>query len=172
MSKIIFETKRLYIREFLFEDQTSYSKIIGDYETIKYVLNGKLFLGFKDAKEAIENFIKAYKEYPGYGYWAIIEKSSNELIGDIGLCPLNETGESELGYIIREESRGQGIASEAVKAAILYGFEYLKLNEIVAVCALKNKKSVKLLERAGFVFQKTGIFHDRESLYFKLSKNR
>ena len=171
MSKIIFETKRLYLREFLLSDFEEYSKITGDKETMKSVLNGKLHLGYSSALDVIEKYRKEYTQKPNYGYWALIEKESGLLIGDTGLYPMIETGEIELGYLLKREKWGLGLATEAASGAIKYGFERLNLKELVAVTSPENRASAKVLKKLGFNYEKTGNFHSRKSLFFRL-KNK
>ena len=95
-------------------------------------------------------------------------------VGNIGLHPDSDIYRmnAEIGYFIGERYWGQGIASQAVKMMVLYGFEQLKLHRIEAGVFSHNIASTKVLENAGFSFEgklkdavfKNGKFYD-ELLY-------
>jgi len=76
---------------------------------------------------------------------------------------------AEMGYDLNRAYWGQGIASEALRAIIQFGFEQLNLNRIYAGTIADNHESVCLLERLGFEREGTrrgfsweddGTFHD------------
>lgn len=86
---------------------------------------------------------------------AIVLKETNELIGFIGLgkCRCNDV---EIGYEIGEDYQNNGYATEAVKAAVRWGFSKLReLNtelKIVGKAEHENWSSRRVLEKAGFTF--------------------
>lgn len=55
-----------------------------------------------------------------------------------------------LGYALDESAQGQGLMHEALKAAIAYGFDAMKLHRIMANYRPENARSARLLERLGF----------------------
>src|SRR5579859_905032 len=73
----------------------------------------------------------------------------------IGLRFLNvndpSTGEAEIGYCLRRCYRGQGLATEAVRAVLAYGFETAKLRRIWATCTAENVGSVRVMEKIGLL---------------------
>ncbi len=102
----------------------------------------------------------------------IIERDG-ETVGKIGFWR-----PPELGYILRRDLWGQGLASEALAAVIRAAFDVGGLDEIQAEVDPNNLASVRLLEKQGF--QRTG-FAERtleingvwfDSLYFTLERNR
>ena len=60
---------------------------------------------------------------------------------------------AELGYWLAEPHWGRGIASEAVRVFVQYGFEAMPLQRIFALVHANNAASVRVLEKAGFVFE-------------------
>lgn len=60
---------------------------------------------------------------------------------------------AELGYWLGEPYWGRGLMTEAVKAAVEYGFTELRLKRIFAGVFETNPASAKVLEKAGFVFE-------------------
>ena len=83
-------------------------------------------------------------------HWAVVLQPENTLIGTCGFYRgfKNQTG--EIGYVLREEWRGQGYMSEAVAAFISFGFEQLGLRQLFARTDPDNRTSIAVLLRQGF----------------------
>jgi RimJ/RimL family protein N-acetyltransferase len=77
------------------------------------------------------------------------------LVGTIGLHPGEDVHRltAEMGYWLGEEFWGQGIMSEAVPAFVDYCFEKFSLTRMFASTFETNPASVRVLEKAGFVFE-------------------
>ena len=100
--------------------------------------------------------------------WAICLKSSPTLIGNI--CFWNIIQDklvAEIGYSLLPHFQGKGIMQEAVIKVIEYGFQTLQLNSIVADLHPNNIKSIKLLERNGFVY--TGKSQEDDMVIYTLA---
>jgi len=55
-----------------------------------------------------------------------------------------------LGYWMGQPHAGKGHMTRAVRAALAYAFDHLRLHRVEAACLPRNERSVRLLERAGF----------------------
>jgi len=55
-----------------------------------------------------------------------------------------------LGYALAAEEQGHGYMLEAVKGAVRYAFDELRLHRVEASHMPRNQRSARLLERAGF----------------------
>jgi RimJ/RimL family protein N-acetyltransferase len=88
------------------------------------------------------------------GEWlvlAIEEADTGTVIGEVLLKrsdDKNRTG--ELGYALRRDRHGSGLASEAVRAVLDLGFGTFRLISITAAVESPNTASRRLLERFGF----------------------
>jgi len=104
-------------------------------------------------------FVKEPYEYKqalgfirGYGLrekpliYALIENSSNRIIGHIIFHPYEDERIYELGCIIGKEAQGKGYGYEISKALLMYGFEKLKLHKIVAETVEGNVKALALIK--------------------------
>ena len=86
--------------------------------------------------------------------------------GGIGIHPQEDIFKlnAELGYYVAEPFWGKGIATEAVKQMIIYGFENFDINRIFARPFGNNPASKRVLEKAGMsleaTFEKTIIKND------------
>lgn len=108
-----------------------------------------------DHEEAIEFWIKNTKEhrehFEWFTNWEIILKEENVAVGGIGFSGLpNETGTTMTGYGLDVRYHGRGIASEALRAIIPWGFENENLIVIVADTPLLNFPSQRVLQKNGF----------------------
>jgi RimJ/RimL family protein N-acetyltransferase len=81
--------------------------------------------------------------------FAICDRTSGELRGVIGLRIERDQQRAELGYWIGKPFRGQGLAGEAARAVLDYGFAALELERIYAAHFPWNPASGRVLEKAG-----------------------
>ena len=94
-------------------------------------------------------------DYYWYTNWEIILNSSSCSVGGIGFAGLpDDQGTSEIGYALDQKFRGQGIATEAVKALSEWAFQDAGLQIIRAETPVDNAASQRVLEKNRF--QKTG----------------
>lgn len=85
--------------------------------------------------------------------WAIVDSNNGALIGGIGLVIVERHKRAELGYWVTRERWGQGVAGEAGRAVIAFGFEVLGLERIEANHYPENPAS-------GAVLRKLGMRHE------------
>jgi len=64
----------------------------------------------------------------------------------------NDTKEVDLGYRLKQDFWGKGIATEAGKACLEFGFLKLKLEKIIAMILPANLKSERVLLKLGMQF--------------------
>jgi len=121
-----------------------------------------------------ENWVKLISsrwEKDKIGFCAVIEKASNEFIGWCGLWRLTETNETEVGYALRKEFWGKGLAVEASDAFLKYGFEKLNLEKIVAVANPENKNSWRVMEKLGMTFDGIGFYYKLNLVHYTITKD-
>lgn len=101
--------------------------------------------------------------------WIIEIKASGEPIGTCGFHVWErEHRRAEIGYDLASASWRQGLGSEAVRAALQFGFGAMALHRVEAFVHVENAASRKLLEGIGFQLEGTarenffanGRFHD------------
>ncbi len=101
----------------------------------------------------------------GLGWWAVEQRAQSGLIGCAGLEYLPETLETEVAYLLSRDYWGRGLATEAARAALQFGFETLRLETIIGLVHPENRASSHVLEKLGLTFV------DRQ-MYFGLEMNR
>ena len=102
------------------------------------------------------------------GYWMVARQGEADALGWCALFPLENTGQIELAYRYRPEAWGQGVATEAARAALAYGFGVLKLDPIVAVTHPENEGSKRVLAKLGFRYQGAATHYNRRVSAFRL----
>ena len=91
--------------------------------------------------------------------FSVVLKSENKMIGTCGFTRFNLACDSaEIGYVINPDYRGKGIAAEAAKKVIEFGFANLGLNRIEARYMVGNDASRKVMEKLGMQFE--GVARD------------
>ncbi len=83
--------------------------------------------------------------------WLVRLTGSRRALGWVSLrIAEREPDAGEIGYSILREHRGQGVATEAVRALLAEAFEVAKLSRVQAFCVPDNLASRRLLDRLGF----------------------
>ncbi len=145
----ILETDRLKLREFILADAESHYEMNLDPDVARYT-GDPPFSSVAEARLFLEKY-SAYRT-TGMGRWAVIRKSDEEFLGWCGLKKDPDTGEFDLGYRFFQKYWGNGYATESALACLSYGFNELKLPEIIGRAMNKNMASIKVLEKVGMRF--------------------
>ncbi len=156
--KTILETERLLLREYVEEDAEAFLRLNSNPEVFRYTSDGPIAT-VEEARAILRAFPIADYRTHGFGRWACVLRESGEAIGFAGLKFLPETGEVDLGYRFIPEQWGRGLATEASRAVVRFGFETLRLREITALVQPENTASVRVIEKCGLGF--TGMVHYR-----------
>jgi RimJ/RimL family protein N-acetyltransferase len=145
---VIAETSRLLLREFTSNDVGALAEILSDPAVMEFSTNGPCTED--DTREFIHWCLESYREH-GFGQWGIVDSSSGAIIGFCGLSQvdLNGVQEIEIGYRLARIVWGQGLASEAVAAALAYGFSQCHIGSIVAIIAARHIASARVAEKVG-----------------------
>ena len=148
----ILETPRLTLREFHSEDVDALCLILSDPETMRFYV--KPFDRHGTDEWITRNRLRYTKD--GHGLWAMILKSSGELIGDCGLVvqEIDGSNEIEIAYHVRRDHWGQGFATEAACACRDYGFAQLGVSRLVSIIRPENLASRRVAEKNGMTIWK------------------
>lgn len=159
--KLILETDRLLLREFVEEDAQAFFKLNSDPEVLRFVPD-KPLLNVEQARQLlVDHPIADYRKY-GFGRGACILKSTGEQIGFAGLKYLEELGEVDVACRLLPIYWGQGFATEAARASVHFGFAHLGLKRIIGLAMPKNIASVRVLEKTGLRYAEMATFWGHE----------
>jgi len=122
---IILETEHLLFRHLVMDDLDELFALYSDSEMRKYFPDGTK--NAEETKEELEWFLNGHARYPELGLWATIYKETNKFIGRCGLLPwtIDDRLEVEIAYMIDKTYWDKGLATEAARGLLQYGFEKL-----------------------------------------------
>lgn len=95
--------------------------------------------------------------HPWFTYWLVVPKKSHQVIGMVGFkgAP-QKPGQVEIGYGVSQDHRGQGFATEAVRAMVDWAFQQPICHTVVAETLKNNIASMRVMEKVGMhVFDET-----------------
>ncbi|MCP4443588.1 MAG: GNAT family N-acetyltransferase [Aureispira sp.] len=167
------ETKRFILREIEEEDAQGFFDLDANPAVHKYLRNNPV-TSLEQSKVMIKHVRKQYQEN-GIGRWAIIDKITNDFVGWTGLklennTVLNIQNYYDLGYRLKQEYWGKGIATETAIASLKYGFEQMGLSEIYAVAHTQNIASNAILQKLGFQLLRTFEDYDAVQNWYRIEK--
>jgi ribosomal-protein-alanine N-acetyltransferase len=163
------ETARLRLRPFTLDDLDALHRFWTDPDVRRYLWDDRT-ISREQAEAMLQSSLVSFQTH-GFGQWAVIHVEHDSLIGFCGLRSTDDPLEAELLYGIAPPYWGQGLATEAARAVLRYGFEEKKLARIVASADRPNVASVRVMERAGMRCERYGRFASGgEAVYFALSR--
>jgi [ribosomal protein S5]-alanine N-acetyltransferase len=102
--------------------------------------------------------------------WAIEFKDTPGLTGTVCLWNISwEDARAEIGYELLPQHQGKGIMQEVIPVVLKYGFEVIGLWLIMAELTMENVRSVRLLEKHGFV-RDTAVTENEGLAFYRLEK--
>jgi [ribosomal protein S5]-alanine N-acetyltransferase len=165
---IFLQTSRLILRHLNEDDLDNLVTLDSDPDVMRFI-NGGITISQEAIAENFLPYVLSYRDreaypkgnrYQNFGFWAIIEKSTQEFIGWIFLRPesdfkllqqlnLADSEAVELGYRIRKLSWGKGYTTEVAQALVHKSFSESNINKITAWALAENIASVRVMEKAG-----------------------
>jgi ribosomal-protein-alanine N-acetyltransferase len=158
-SVIVLETDRVIVRQWVPDDWKRLRPLATDPRVLKYIGNGEPW-----SDERIRGFVNggiAMAKTRGWLLWPLIHKADSELIG---FCGFNSgfAPEVEIGWWLRPEYWGRGLATEAARAVMSYGFETFGFPRLISVAQPANQRSIRVMEKLGMSFDRRFIHNEIE----------
>lgn len=166
-AKCVLETERLWLREFCLADADVFARMVGHPEVMRFIAPT---LAPADAVRHLEDSAMADYRKHGFGRWAMRLKENGLVIGFAGLKRIEQMGEVDLGFGMFPEYWGRGLAVEAGRALLSYGFETLELARIIGLVDRENTRSIRALEKLGFTFEKMTEFRGEPTAQYAVVK--
>lgn len=109
----------------------------------------------RQESDALAARIEAHWGEHGFGLWVVEVPGVAPFVGFTGLSlpgfQAHFTPCVEIGWRLAAPCWGRGYAGEAARAALVFGFESLRLGEIVAFTVPGNLRSRRVMERIGML---------------------
>lgn len=145
-------TGRLKIRKFVLSDAKFIVKLVNQPDWLKHIGERNI----KTSSDAIKYLkfgpIAMYGNH-GFGLFAVEHILDGKLIGMCGLLKREILEDIDIGFAFLPEYYGCGYGIEATQAVIDFARNTLGLSRLAAVVNPENTRSIKLLTKAGFVYQ-------------------
>jgi RimJ/RimL family protein N-acetyltransferase len=153
------ETARLLLRVPVLADAEPFMDIFWDPEVVerKQVTLLQPPGGPALARQNTLDMIRQW-ERRGYGQWSVVEKAGGTLIGCVGFYhPEREWPGVDLGWLIHRSRRGQGFATEAVRAALDWAWRHTQIVRILSLIDPGDLRSIRVATRIGETFERAGV---------------
>lgn len=164
----ILETSRLVLREFTAHDADALALVLSDAETMRFY---PAAFDRPRVEQWIARNMQRYAQ-DGHGLWAMVLKSSGGMIGDCGLTVQEVDGvdEVEVGYHVRRDLWGLGLATEAARGCRDYGFERLPVERVISLIRPENLPSRRVAEKNGMTVWKEIVWRGLPHLVYAINR--
>ena len=162
------ETERLRMRAYALGDAEEQLRIVSDTEFRRHFPES-----FRPTRDTVLWWFGATAEHWkqfGYGVWALELKGEARQVGYCGLRHLAPTDEVELLYGCDRAYWGRGLATEAARASLRYGFERMGFARVMAVTDRGNRGSRRVMEKCGMRHERDAVYFDLPVVYYALNR--
>ena len=156
-AEVLLETERLLLRRYTAADVDLLVELDSDPAVMRFITGGVPTSRKEIEQEVLPAWLAQYERYGGLGFWAAIEKGSQQHVGWFHLRP--EPGapldEPSLGYRLRRSAWGRGLAVEGSRALIDLAFTRFGARRVVAETMAVHVASRRVMEKAGLTLVRT-----------------
>ena len=151
----VLETERLILRDMRLEDAEAMFAYASDPEVTRHLDWETHHRSIEDSKQFLEIAIQGYANGELHR-WAIVHREDNAFTGTCGLVAhSHQHHRAHVGYTLARPYWGRGLATEAVRAMISFGFQKMSLNKIIARCFPENIASERVMQKLGMSYEGT-----------------
>jgi RimJ/RimL family protein N-acetyltransferase len=145
------ETPRLLLCRWREADRTPFAQMNADPVVMRYFAAP---MTREQSDEAIDRYLAAF-DREGFSFFAAILRDTGDFMGTIGLQTMRDVVPNlpqpavEIGWRLAQSAQGQGLATEGARTIVDFAFNQLGLNQVVAITALPNQTSRRVMEKLG-----------------------
>lgn len=150
--------ERIHLRGFREGDLADLYAVHSDREVMRYWS----FPAWTELAQAQDRLANAMSGHDAQRLlcWTIAERADDRMIGGVTLFSIDRAqGRAEIGYSLRSDRWGRGLAHEAMRLALAHAFDGLGLRRVEADIDPRNTASCVLAERLGFI--REGVLRER-----------
>jgi ribosomal-protein-alanine N-acetyltransferase len=145
----VLRTERLVLRDWREQDRAPFAAMNADPVVMEHFVTPLT----REQSDAFVDRIVARWQVQGFGLWAV--EVDGAFAGYVGLAradfEASFTPAIEIGWRLDRPYWGRGIATEAARAGLAYGFDVVGLPEVDSWTAITNVRSWRVMERLGMV---------------------
>lgn len=163
MAETVIETARMLLRTEAPSDFDVWMAEINTPQVREYLR------GVETPERVRETFDKAAKSQreEGFSFWFLEDRANGQLLGCAGLKRADSEriqpelrDELEIGWLLRQEAWGMGLASEAARAAMAYAFAHCNAERVISLTSRSNIASWRIMEKLGMTYRPDCDFTD------------
>ena len=163
------ETGRLRLREMSRGDLDFVAEMLDDPDVTRFY--PKRYSRAESA-EWIERQLGRYRR-DGHGLWLVIDRATNEPLGQVGLTlqQVDGVAEPEVGYLIHRPYWRRGFAAEAAAATRDHAFQTLDLRRVISLILPENLPSQGVARTMGMTPGGHTLHADLDHLVFEVRRD-
>lgn len=152
------ETPRLLLRQTQLSDAEPFIQIMWDPEVVanKQVTLTEAPGDLELARRQTTSLIKHW-DTRGFGLWTVVEKSTAQVIGTVGLQHWKGWPDVELAWVIHRSRWNQGVATEAALAALEWTWTHTSLDHIISIINADDVRSMRIATKIGEQFERADV---------------
>jgi RimJ/RimL family protein N-acetyltransferase len=162
------ETERLILRPSSLDDIDALHQVWTDPEVRRYLWDDEV-ISRQRAAAAVETAV-ADANRNGVGLWCVLPKPASALAGFCGFRYIDDSPDIELVYGLLPDYWGQGLATEAARAVLEYGFDAAVFTRIYGRTDVADRASIRVMERLGMKLGRETRLAARPTLIYSLTR--
>jgi RimJ/RimL family protein N-acetyltransferase len=145
------ETPRLILRRWQEADRAPFAAMNADPIVMHFFAAP---MTMQQSDETVDRYLAGF-EKNGFSFFVATLRETGTFAGIIGLQVMRDLVPNlpqpavEIGWRLTRECQGLGLATEGASAIVDYAFDQLGLAEVVAIVALPNRASRRVMEKLG-----------------------
>lgn len=168
------ETRRMVLERLRMEHLDELSRLLRDPRVAATGWPGGMPPSERDVLISLADKERHWERY-GFGMWLMRDRVSGEMVGRGGLqwtLYVRDLDEVEVGWSVVPERWGQGLATELAVASVEIAFGPLDLDRIVAFTTPENAASRRVMEKAGFAYDRDMLHVGLPHVLYGLRRTR
>jgi len=145
------ETPRLVLRRWREEDVLPFAAINADPEVMRWISDGSVH--DEERTRAMVGMLEKHWDEEGFGLFAVQLRETGALAGFTGLAVPRFMPEVlpavEVGWRLGRSFWGRGLATEAARAALRFGFHDRGLDRVISLVQTGNGPSERVTAKLG-----------------------
>jgi RimJ/RimL family protein N-acetyltransferase len=163
------QTDRLLLRLPTADDVAVFDEMHRDPEVMQYLTVFSANGGFSAAWRTVALLI-GHWEMLGYGQWVVVDRTSGQTVGRVGLWNPPGWPGLEVSWMIRRSQWGKGLATEAARAAMDHAFNVVKAERVISIIRPDNVRSKRVAAKLGEVFERSEMMDGKEYHIYTASR--
>lgn len=149
----------MFLRPLKLDDAEDVFAYASDPEVARFMI-WDAHRSVSDSRNFLNDVVAGY-ERGNFATWGLALKENGRVLGtcgyDGGWVPRH--ARAEIGYALSREHWNRGLMTEAVREAVRFGFDEMRLNKVVARCFAGNEASERVMQKAGMAYEGTQRQH-------------